>query len=66
MRIMSERRFQEELERAKFEVYQQERLDKMCHELNQRMDIIQRDLFDLRCKVEGPAEKRATTTEVQE
>ena len=66
MRIMSERRFREELERAKSEVYQQERLDKMCHELNQRMDIIQRGLFEVRCKVEGPAEKRATTTEVQE
>lgn len=66
MRIMSERRFREELERAKFEVCQQERLDKMYHELSGRMDVIQRDLFDLRCKVEGPAEKRATTTEVRE
>lgn len=53
MRIMSERRFREELERAKFEVYQQERLDNMYHELSGRMDVIQRDLFDLRCKVEG-------------
>ena len=53
MRIMSERRFREELERAKFEVYQQERLDKMYNELSGRMDVIQRDLFDLRCKVEG-------------
>ena len=53
MRIMSERRFREELERAKSEVYQQERLDKMYHELNQRIDIIQRDLFEVRCKVEG-------------
>lgn len=53
MRIMSERRFREELEKAKSEVYQQERLDKMYHELNQRMDIIQRDLFEVRCKVDG-------------
>lgn len=58
MRIMSERRFREELERAKFEVYQQERLDKMYHELNQRMDIIQRDLFEVRCKVEGNQNKK--------
>lgn len=61
MRIMSERRFREELERAKSEVYQQERLDNMYHELSGRIDVIQRDLFDLRCKVEGPAEKQATT-----
>ena len=66
MRIMSERRFREELEKAKSEVYQQERLDKMYHELSGRMDVIQRDLFDLRCKVEGPAEKQATATEVRE
>lgn len=66
MRIMSERRFQEELAKAKEEIYQREQADRRVMEIHQRIDAILRDLFDLRCKVEGPAEKRATTTEVQE
>ena len=65
MRIMSERRFREELAKAKEEVYQREQADKRMMEIHQRIDTIQRDLFDLRCKVEGPAEKRATTTEAR-
>lgn len=66
MRIMSERRFQEELAKAKEEIYQREQADRRMMEIHQRIDAIQRDLFDLRCKVEGPAEKRATTREVRE
>jgi len=66
MRIMSERRFQEELAKAKEEIYQREQADRRMMEIHQRIDTIQRDLFDLRCKVDGPAEKRATTTEVRE
>lgn len=66
MRIMSERRFQEELAKAKEEIYQREQADRRMMEIHQRIDTIQRDLFDLRCKVDGPAEKRATTTEARE
>lgn len=65
MRIMSERRFQEELARAKEEIYQREQADRRMMEIHQRIDELQRDIFDLRCKVEGPAEKQATTTEVR-
>lgn len=66
MRIMSERRFQEELAKAREEIYQREQADRRLMEIHQRIDAIQCELRDLRCKVEGPAEKRATTTEVQE
>jgi len=66
MRIMSERRFQAELAKAKEEIYQREQAERRMMEIHQRIDTIQRDLFDLRCRVEGPAEKRATTTEVRE
>lgn len=66
MRIMSERRFQEELAKAKEEIYQREQADKRMMEIHHRIDAIQRDPFELRCKVEGPAEKQATTTEVLE
>ena len=66
MRIMSERRFQEELAKAKEEIYQREQADRRMMEIHQRIDDLQRNLFDLWCKVEGPAEKRATTKEVQE
>lgn len=65
MRIMSERRFQEELAKAKEEIYQREQADRRMMEIHHRIDELQHDLFDLRCKVDGPAEKRATTTEVQ-
>ena len=65
MRIMSERRFQEELAKAKEEIYQREQADRRMMEIHQRIDDLQRNLFDLRCKVEWPAEKRATTTEVR-
>ncbi len=61
MRIMSERRFQEELAKAKEEIYQREQADRRMMEIYQQIDTIQRDIFDLRRKVEGPA----TTTEVQ-
>lgn len=64
MRIMSERRFQGELARAKEEIYQREQADRRMMEIYQRIDDLQRNLFDLRCKVEWPAETRATTTEV--
>jgi hypothetical protein len=66
MRIMSERRFQEELAKAKEEIYQREQADRRMMEIYHRIDELQHDLFDLRCKVDGPAEKRATTTEVRE
>jgi hypothetical protein len=66
MRIMSERRFQEELAKAKEEIYQREQADRRMMEIHQRIDAIRRDLSDLRRKVEGPAETRATTMEVQE
>ena len=66
MRIMSERRFQEELAKAKEEIYQREQADRRMMEIHERIDKLQHDLFDLRCKVEGPADKRATTTEVRE
>ena len=62
MRIMSERRFQEELAKAKEEIYQREQVDRRIMEIHQRIDTIQRDLFDLRRKVEGSE----TTTEVRE
>ena len=62
MRIMSERRFQEELAKAKEEIYQREQADRRMMEIYQQIDTIQRDIFDLRRKVEGPE----TTTEVQE
>ena len=62
MRIMSERRFQEELAKAKEEIYQREQADRRMMEMYQQIDTIQRDLFDLRRKVEGPE----TTTEVRE
>ena len=62
MRIMSERRFQEELAKAKEEIYQREQADKRMMEIHQRIDAIQ----CVRYKVDGPAEKRATTTEVRE
>ena len=65
MRIMSERRFQAELEKAKEEIYQREQADRRMMEIYQQIDTIKRDIFDLRCKVEGPAEKCATTTEVR-
>ena len=65
MRIMSERRFQEELAKAKEEIYQREQSERRMMEIHERIDELQHDLFDLRCKVEGPAEKRATT-EVRE
>jgi hypothetical protein len=66
MRIMSERRFQGELAKAKEEIYQQEQADKRMMEVYHQIDAIQRDLLDLRHKVEGLSEKRATTTEAQE
>ena len=66
MRIMSERRFQEELAKAKEEIYQREQADKRMMEIYHLIDKLQHDLFDLRCKVEGPAEKCATTAEVHE
>ena len=66
MRIMSERRFQEELAKAKEEIYQREQADRRMMEIYHRIDELQRDIFDLRCKVEGPAEKQGTTTEVRE
>ena len=53
MRIMSERRFQEELAKAKEEIYQREQVDRRMMEIHQRIDDLQRNLFDLRCKVEG-------------
>ena len=62
MRIMSERRFQEELAKAKEEIYQREQADRRMMEIYQQIDTIQRDIFDLRRKVEGPE----TTTEVRE
>ena len=62
MRIMSERRFQEELAKAKEEIYQREQADRRLMEIYQQIDTIQRDLFDLRRKVDGPI----TTTEVRE
>lgn len=62
MRIMSERRFQEELAKAKEEIYQREQADRRLMEVHQRIDAIQCELRDLRRKVEGPA----TTTEVRE
>lgn len=65
MRIMSERRFREELEKAREEIYQREQADRRMMEIHQRIDKMQRDLSDLRRKVEGPADTRATTTEVQ-
>lgn len=66
MRIMSERRFQVELAKAKEEIYQREQADRRIMEIYHRIDELQHDIFDLRCKVERPAEKQATTTEVQE
>ena len=66
MRIMSERRFQEELAKAKEEIYQREQADRRMMEIYHRIDELQHDLFDLRCKIDGPAEKQATTTEVRE
>ena len=65
MRIMSERRFQEELAKEREKIYQQEQADRRMMEICQRIDAIHHDLFDLRCKVDGPAEKRATTKEVE-
>lgn len=65
MRIMSERRFQAELEKAKEEIYQREQADRKMIEIHHRIDELQRDIYDLRYKVEVPADKRATTTEVQ-
>lgn len=65
MRIMSERRFQEELAKAKEEIYQREQADRRMMEIHERIDAIQRDLFDLRCKVEGPAKEPSGTTEVR-
>ena len=65
MRIMSERRFQEELEKAKKEIYQQEQADRRMMEVHRRIDDLQRDLFDLRYKVDGPVKEPAWTTEVQ-
>lgn len=62
MRIMSERRFQEELAKAKEEIYQREQADRRMMEIYQQIDTIQRDISDLRRKVEEPE----TTTEVQE
>ena len=66
MRIMSEKRFQVELEKAKEEIYQRDQADRRIMEIYQRFDELERKIFDLRCKIEGAAEKRATTTEAQE
>jgi len=66
MRIMSERRFQEELAKAKEEIYQREQSERRMMEIHERIDAIQRDLFDLRCKVAGPVKEPAGTTEVRE
>lgn len=57
MRIMSERRFQAELEKAKEEIYQREQADRKMIEIHHRIDELQRDLFDLRYKVEVAADK---------
>lgn len=65
MRIMSERRFQAELAKAKEEIYQQEQADKRMMEIYHRFDELQRDYLDLRCKIEGRQDARATT-EVRE
>lgn len=65
MRIMSERRFQEELAKAKEEIYRREQADRRMMEIHQRIDELQQQLVDLRCKVEWPAETLATTTEAQ-
>lgn len=65
MRIMSERRFQAELAKAKEEIYKQEQADKRMMEIYHRFDKLQRDYLDLRCKIEGRQDARATT-EVRE
>ncbi len=64
MRIMSERRFQEELVKAKEEIYRREQAERRMMEIHERIDKLQRDLFDLRRKVEGPVKEPAGTTEV--
>lgn len=53
MKIMSERRFKEELEKVKEEIYQQEQLDRRFTEINNLINEIHRNLYDLRCKVDG-------------
>ena len=65
MRIMSERRFQNELAKAKEEMYQREQAERRMMEIHERIDAIQRDLFDLRCKVDGSVKEPAGTTEVR-
>lgn len=52
MRIMSERRFQEELSKAKEEIYQRESLDRRFVEMMQQIDTLRRAVEELRFKVE--------------
>lgn len=65
MRIMSERRFRIELEKVREELYQREQTDRRIMDIENRISEIQRELFYLRCKVEGSADKCETTAEVQ-
>ena len=65
MRIMSERRFQKELEKVREELYQKEQADRRIMEIENRISEIQRELFYLRCKVEGQADTCETNTGVQ-
>lgn len=52
MRIMSERRFQEELAKAKEEIYQREALDRRFMEMMQQIDTLRHAVEELRFKVE--------------
>lgn len=65
MKIMSERRFQKELEKVREELYKREQADRRIMDIENRIGEIQRELFYLRCKVEGPAEKCANCGEMK-
>ena len=52
MRIMSEKRFETELAKAKEEIYQRESLDRRFVDMMQQIDTLRRAVEELRFKVE--------------
>lgn len=52
MRIMSEKRFESELAKAKEEIYQRETMDRRYMEMMQQIDTLRHAVEELRFKVE--------------
>ena len=52
MRIMSEKRFEAELAKAKEEIYQRESLDRRFMDMMQQIDTLRHAVEELRFKVE--------------